>query len=251
MRRLSEDILTIALRMINNGSSQREVARFFNVSHSVINRAVQRFRQSGSVRFNHGGGRSRRTTPVQNRYLRLLVRRNPVESSRALNNALRESAGVVVSDRTIRRRLNEFNLRARRRAKFPILTVAHRVSRRQWAVNHQHWNDEEWGRCLFADESRFTLHHSDGRILVWRMPGERYYERNMTTHVPFGNGSVTVWGGLILNGRTELVVLRGQTVNAERYRDMCILPIIVPFAENFGENFIFIDDNRHHIERML
>ena len=86
----------------------------------------------------------------------------------------------------------------------------------------------------------------------------------MDARVAFGGGSVTVWGGIILNGRTDLVVMVNQTINAERYGEMCILQHVVPFAQNFGEGFILVDDNApphraqiieemlttHNIERM-
>ena len=117
--RLSADSLRSAIRMVENGSSQREVARTFNVSQSVISRAVQRYRTTGNVNYRHGGGRRRSTTQAQNRYLRIIVRQNSLQTAHQLNNALREATGVVISDLTVRRRLHEFNLRVRRRASCP------------------------------------------------------------------------------------------------------------------------------------
>jgi transposase len=55
--------------MVEDGVSQTRVARFFNVSPSVINRALQRLRISGSVDLRHGGGRQRHTTPAQTQYV--------------------------------------------------------------------------------------------------------------------------------------------------------------------------------------
>lgn len=59
----------------------------------------------------------------------------------------------------------------------------------------------------------------------------------------FGGGGVTVWGGISMNGKSELVILRGESMNAERYMDLCIRDIVVPYAENMGDGFVLIDDN--------
>jgi transposase len=250
--RLSIDNLNVARRMVEDGVSQRRVARFFNVSPSVINRALQRLRISGSVDFRHGGGRQRHTTPAQTQYVRLLARRNPTHNASRINNAFRAATGVVISSRTVVRRLHEYNLRARRRAKCPLLTRTQRAARRAWAQEHMNWTLEEWQNCLFTDESKFNLHHSDGRIFVWRRPGERYHERNMAPQVAYGRAGIIVWGGIILNGRTELICLRRETMNGERYIQRCLLPVVIPFAQDFGDGFIFMDDNaRPHRARIV
>ncbi|KAJ8910397.1 hypothetical protein NQ315_010458, partial [Exocentrus adspersus] len=50
-----------------------------------------------------------------------------------------------------------------------------------------------------ADETRFNLFHSDGRMLVCREPNQRYLEENMAPQEAFGGGGVIVWGGIIRN----------------------------------------------------
>ncbi|GFY32668.1 transposable element Tcb2 transposase [Trichonephila clavipes] len=37
------------------------------------------------------------------------------------------------------------------------LTPAHRRRRSLWCREHRNWRDNEWGRVLFTDESRFSL----------------------------------------------------------------------------------------------
>lgn len=123
--------------------------------------------------------------------------------------------------------------------------------RLQWAQHHAHWNYENWRRCLFTDETRVNLYKSDGRILVWRGQGERYFEENMAAQEAFGGGGVTVWGGVIVDQKTDLFISH-QSINGEIYRDRCIRPLVAPLARNFGDNFILVDDNaRPHRARIV
>lgn len=251
-RRLAPVQLDQIIRWIQEGLSQREVSRRLNVSQSVVSRAWNRFIQNDSVAYVHGGGRQRSTTAAQDRLLILNARRNPTYPASRLNRSLRVATGVLISNQTVRRRLHVRGLRARRRVQHPRLNREHRVHRRQWAEEHRNWTLEDWSRCLFTDESRFRLVNSDGRILAWRERGRRYAEQFMVPTTAFGGGSICVWGGICLNQRTELVVLQNTTMTSQRYHDMIIEPIIVPFAAAVGENFILIDDNaRPHRSRLV
>ncbi|GFW51544.1 hypothetical protein TNCV_4212221 [Trichonephila clavipes] len=44
--------------------------------------------------------------------------------------------------------------------------IAHSIVSRLW--RHRNWRDNEWGRVLFTDESRFSLSSDSHRILIWR-----------------------------------------------------------------------------------
>jgi hypothetical protein len=74
---------------------------------------------------------------------------------------LARGTNVRIGLETIRQHLLEDNLHIRRSATGPLLTAAHRQRRLQFAENHARWNDNEWARVLFSNESRFCLESSD------------------------------------------------------------------------------------------
>lgn len=251
MARLTIDQLNQAVGMLLSGSSQRNVAAFFGVSHSVISRAWARY-QLNSVHFRHGGGRVRKTTARTDRLIRFITRRRRTVVASELVEHVREVNNVNISQNTVRRRLHEVNLRARRPARHPTLSIEHKRNRLYFCREHLNWNLNQWSNCLFTDESRFKLKGADGRTRIWREKGERYQENCMMSVEPYGGGSVTVWAGIFTGGRTELVVLINQTMNAERYLNQVLRPIVLPFAIQRRPNFSYVDDNaRPHRARII
>ncbi|GFX88731.1 transposable element Tcb1 transposase [Trichonephila clavipes] len=77
-----------------------------------------------------------------------------------------------VSAHTIRRRLQQSGLSARRPLLDLPLTQNHRRLRRQWCDERKLW-EVEWNGAAFTDESRICLQHHDGRIRVW----SRYFKK--------------------------------------------------------------------------
>ncbi|GFY12879.1 transposable element Tcb2 transposase [Trichonephila clavipes] len=65
--------------------------------------------------------------------------------------------GRPISRFTVARSLHGGGLFARRPVRCVPLTPAHRRRRSLWCREHRNWRDNEWGRVLFADESRFSL----------------------------------------------------------------------------------------------
>ncbi|GFX25229.1 transposable element Tc1 transposase [Trichonephila clavipes] len=59
------------------------------------------------------------------------------------------------------------------------LTPAHRRRRSLCCREHRNWRDNEWGRVLFTDESRFSLSSDSHRILIWRERGSRNHPSNI------------------------------------------------------------------------
>ncbi|GFT27271.1 transposable element Tcb1 transposase [Trichonephila clavipes] len=95
---------------------------------------------------------------------------------------------------TVARRLYGGGLFARRPVRCVPLTPAHRRRRSLWCREHRNWRDNEWGRVLFTDQSRFSLSSDSYRILIWRERGSRNHSSNIIERDRHGGRGVLVWG---------------------------------------------------------
>ncbi|GFY29976.1 transposable element Tc3 transposase [Trichonephila clavipes] len=107
---------------------------------------------------------------------------------------------------------------------------------------HRNWRDNEWGRVLFTDESRFSLSSDSHRILIWRERGSHNHPSNIIERDRYGGRRVLVWGGIMLGSRTDLHIFDAGLVNGTRYCNE-ILPYVRLFRGALGLQFLFMDDN--------
>ncbi len=78
---------------------------------------------------------------------------------------------------------------------------------------------------------------------MWKRPGERYTQCNIMKYDRYGGGSVMVWGGIVLDGCTDLKVTDRDALTAVRYRYDVLQPIVRPFTGAVGKDFILMQDN--------
>ncbi|GFU64836.1 transposable element Tc3 transposase [Trichonephila clavipes] len=126
---------------------------------------------------------------------------------------------------------------------FLPLTSAHRRRRSLWCLKHRNWRDNEWGRVLFTDESRFSLSSDSHRILIWRERESRSQPSNIIERDRYGGRGVLLWGGIMLGSRTDLHIFDAGSVNGTRYCNEILLPYVRVFRGAMGLQFFFMDAN--------
>ncbi|GFU96255.1 HTH_Tnp_Tc3_2 domain-containing protein [Trichonephila clavipes] len=130
-RDLPESMAWHVIGRPESGQTQRSVADAVGVARSVVARLWNRFQETGN-----------------------------------LQRQLLLATGRRVSSQTVRNRLHEGGLYARRPMVCIPLTPRHRAARRSWAAEHRDWEQHDWSQVLFTDESRFSLECDTRRVLV-------------------------------------------------------------------------------------
>ncbi|GFU65153.1 transposable element Tcb2 transposase [Trichonephila clavipes] len=208
--------------------------------------------ETGNVRRLPGAGRPRTTTSTDGRYIQLTARRNRTENATQLQRQLLLATGRRVSSQTVRNRLHEGGLYARRPMVCIPLTPRHSAARRRWAAEHRDWEKHDWSQVLFTNESRFSLECDTRRVLVWRDRGTRNNPAFVCERSQYRRAGWMVWSGISIGGRTDLHSIRNVTLTGRRYADEILRPHVIPYAGAIGDSFVFQDDNaRPHRARLV
>ena len=144
--------------------------------------------QTDSTLHSHweGPGTTQIGSTEEDRLIERQALQTRTASSSIIRRHVRVAANINISQQTIRNRLHGFNFRSRRPAVRPRLTPAHWAARRAFCRRHVRWTRHQWSQVLFSDESRFTMNHNDGRLRVWRRPGQRFIDAPVQEKVAFG-----------------------------------------------------------------
>ncbi|GFU53720.1 transposable element Tcb2 transposase [Trichonephila clavipes] len=168
---------------------------------------LEPFLETGSAGRRPGQGRRWATTPKEDSYLVLTARRHRNMNATLLQQHICSATDTTVSTQTVRNRLHDVGLYARR----PM--------------------------------SRFSVHPNNRRIFIWRDRGNRNNPAFVHESVRFGGGGVLVYDGLSIDRHTYLYIIRDGHLTARRYRDEILRTIVVPYAASIGYDFILMDDN--------
>ena len=228
MPRLSEGERCRIVGMLQDGASVSVTARHFGMTRTTVRLWNQRYWATGTVADLQRSGRPRVTTPQQDRFIVLRHLRNRFQPSTV---TARTIPGLRrITSNTVRNRLGERGLRARRTARRLTLLQHHRNARTAWARRYQRATNAELNRILWTDEVRFTLSRPDGRRRVYRRARERYANACVEEYESQGGGGVMAWGGITGTHWTQLVILNGA-ITGLRYRDEVVRPHIAPFLQ--------------------
>ncbi|GFS99351.1 transposable element Tcb2 transposase [Trichonephila clavipes] len=228
---------------IEEGRKITDVAKEFDIAHSVLSRLWKSFKTTGMCSRRQEGGRVRSTTPSEDRYIVLSAKRNRRTTAQQVANQFLAASEKQISRKTVARRLRGGGLYVRRPVVCVPLTRQHRTARLQWCREHHNWTEQDWACVLFSDESRFSLSSDCRRQLIWRESGTAYRPENIRKKDRYPTCSIMVWTGIMINGRTRLHVVANGTMTGQQYIDEVLLPHVRLFRGAVGDKFVFMDDN--------
>ena len=187
---LPQQILQWSVRLSADGNSQQEVARMLGVSQGRISKILLCNRETGRPHQRKRGGSMKISTPREDHQLLRMVRTNHFISASRLRMQMICRFGRRMSGRTIQRWLLAAGYWSWRPGRYPKLTLEYRRRRREWGTRHRMWDLRQWRHCIFSDETRFSLYHSDGWVQVCHRQGERLIDacvsNGMACNPPWG-----------------------------------------------------------------
>ncbi|GFU20394.1 transposable element Tcb1 transposase [Trichonephila clavipes] len=146
---------------------------------------------------------------------------------------------------TIRRRLQQSGLSAKRPLLGLHLTQNHRRLHRQWCDERRMWA-VEWNEVVFTDESRICLQHHDGRIRIWRHRGERMLNSCVMYRHTGPAPGIMAWNGIRYHSRNPLVRIAG-TLNSHCYICEVWVPVVLPFRQGLSTAIFQQNNARPHV----
>ncbi|GFW65872.1 transposable element Tcb1 transposase [Trichonephila clavipes] len=157
---------------IEEGRKITDVAREFDIAHSVVSWLLKSFKTTGMCSRRHGGGRVRSTTPAEDRYIVLSAKKNRRTTAQQVANQFLAASGKQISRKTVARSLRGGGLYSRRPVVCVPLTRQHRTARLQWCREHHNWTEQDWACALFSDENLNPIEN------VWDALGRQVAGRN-------------------------------------------------------------------------
>lgn len=187
-------------------------------------------------------GRPRKTTARDDKLILRMSSCDPRKTATTTAADLCTNYGIQISERSVRRRLLDGGLNARRPVRKPLISKKNRKARLEFARRHVNWTVDDWAKDLWSDESKVCFFTSDGIQYVRRPVGTRFEPKYQLPTVKHGGGHVMVWGCFCRNGVGPLVRIEG-TMDRFHYAEI-LQEHMLPFAKrHVGRGWLFQHDN--------
>lgn len=197
------EIVFLSTHRLGPKLNHTDVAKVVHCDTSTVKYWLNRWKQSKDLHDSPRSGRPRVTTQKQDQRIVSLVDQQIFVTAQDIASKLNRQQ-VVVSERTVRRRLREAGAKYNKPISKPLLTERHRGQRLEWALTYQ---DMDWSQVIFSDETTIRLNSVKG--MVWNLPGNKKVVRTVKHPT-----KVNVWGCFSSTGFGRVVCFK-QNLDAK------------------------------------
>ncbi len=230
-----------------DGRVYKKFGNSLELSYSTVARVIQRFSKTGFTRNRPGKGQSKKLSPRAVRQVQKLASKNRRMSAASIALEVAEAEGQLVSAQTICHTLQQVSLHGSRPRRKPLLKLAHKKARKQFAEDNLSKSMNYRNHVLWSDETKINLFGSDGVQHVWWRPGEEYivnYIIQVNCVLPtvkHGGVSNMVRGCMSAAGTGELQFIEWN-MDSNMYCDI-LKQNVMPSLKKLGWTAVFQHDN--------
>lgn len=214
--------------------SYNEIAKLVKCNKDTVCYWAKKWLKTKDLSSKPKSGRNRRTTAKDDEKITKLANEKTHATSRTIQQEMNKR-GILISDRTVRRRLKEAGGKYNQPIHKPLLSDDHKEKRLRWAKKHKNF---DWDKAIFTDESTFCLYMPAKK--VWNFPGNKKVFRSVKHPT-----KVHVWGCFSASGFGKLICFH-KNLNAE-YLCNIYEKGLLPSADNlFGPgnlDWFLVEDN--------
>ncbi|GBL85289.1 Transposable element Tc1 transposase [Araneus ventricosus] len=246
---------TISIRKLiifhhSSGKSVRNVAKLVNLSHSTGQYVIKHFKEENRTENKVRKSRPAKLTERDQRFIIRKFVKNPSLSALKVSAEFNEKFSTTISPETVQRVLRASGLNGcSARRKFFVSEKNRKLSL-SFAKSTLNKPETYWNNVLFADESKFNIFGSDGRILVWRRKkNEELNPKNLVGTATYGGRDALVWECMSASGLGNLVFFDG-IMNHALYLNI-LKDNLKLSVQNLGIGTIFLNQDNDPMHTAL
>jgi len=239
---LSTIIRTEIVTKYNLGISVINIAKEYNLSRQTIYYQINKHKNLNQITNVRRTGRNRKTNADADRLIVRQFKKNPLITPKAVALEWNTTSPNPISERTIRRRLIEADIKSYIAKPIPFITPKNKLKRLEFAQRYILKPVSFWRNVLWTDESTFEFHSSKKKVLVRLNKNYRKKNAPVCQKVSHGGGNVMFWGSVSYNGVGDLVPIDGSMNQSQYLRTLN--DFAFPSGDRLiGEEFILQQDN--------
>lgn len=248
---LSDNTRTEIVTKYNLGISVINIAKEYNLPRQTIYYQINKYIKTEQTTNLRRTGRNRKTTASEDRLIVRKFKNDPLKTPKTAALEWNKTTINHISERTIRRRLTEANMKTYIAKTIPFITAKNKIKRLEFAKKYINKPASFWRNVLWTDESSFEYHSSPKKVFVRLNQKIRKKVAPVCQKVSHGGGSVMFWGSMSYNGVGDLVPVDGS-MNQHQYLRI-LNECAFPSGDRLiGEAFILQQDNAPcHKSRMI